>query len=85
MSMPSRNLSLRGSTMAAMCVTAIGGALGAMYFIDRNVKKNEGVASPYKDGAGLSGGSDVNMTSADVSRAVSVPKPGKERLTTTQK
>lgn len=30
-----------------MCVTAIGGALGAMYFIDRNVKKNEGVASPY--------------------------------------
>ncbi|KAF9447759.1 hypothetical protein P691DRAFT_618419, partial [Macrolepiota fuliginosa MF-IS2] len=54
--------------------------LAMMYEVDRNVKKQEGLASPYKTGQGLTGGSDVKMTSTDVAAAVSVPKPGKERL-----
>lgn len=77
-----------------------------MYGVDRDVKRNEGEASPYstfwilmaknrvtntfngyiEQGKSLSGGgSDMNMTSSDVAKAVSVPKPGKERLTTTEK
>jgi hypothetical protein len=73
-----------------------------MYLINRNVKQNEGVASPHSafllfqlndrfdlaiflEEGGLDDGSDMNMTSSDVAKAVSIPKPGKERLSTTQK
>lgn len=41
--------------------------------------------SSTEDNKGASGGSDVSMTSSDVAAAVSVPKPGKDRLTTSGK
>jgi len=81
MSNPINGFGSRGTTMAVVCVAAVSGALAAMYGVGRDTKKKEGGASAYKDGGGLSaGGSDVRMTSSDVAAAVSVPKPGKDRL-----
>ncbi|KAF8069087.1 hypothetical protein FPV67DRAFT_1491066 [Lyophyllum atratum] len=69
---------LRGRTMAVACVTVIATSLGAMYFMGLDTKEKEGYESPYKHGA--PGGTDMRMNSSDVAAAVSVPKPGKERL-----
>lgn len=67
--------------MAVVCVAAVGGALAAMYSVNRDVKQKEGSASPYKESdQAFAGGSDMKMNSSDVAAAVSVPKPGRERL-----
>uniref|UniRef100_A0A8H7XUP0 Uncharacterized protein n=1 Tax=Psilocybe cubensis TaxID=181762 RepID=A0A8H7XUP0_PSICU len=77
-----QNVGKRGSTMAIACGVAIASALGVMYATGRDVKSKEGESSPYTNqGQGLGGG-DKAMTSSDVNAAVSVPKPGKDRLST---
>ncbi|KAF9459698.1 hypothetical protein BDZ94DRAFT_1312199 [Collybia nuda] len=68
----------RGSPMAIACVSAIGLTLGAMYMMGQDTKAKEGRESTYKNSG--PGESDMHMNSSDVSAAVSVPKPGKERL-----
>ncbi|KAJ3561939.1 hypothetical protein NP233_g9883 [Leucocoprinus birnbaumii] len=79
-----RKFGKRGTTMAVVCVAAIGGALAAMYRMDKDVKQKEGNTSPYQEHSrALQGGSDKKMTSSDVAAAVSVPKPGRERLQST--
>ncbi|RDB27796.1 hypothetical protein Hypma_002150 [Hypsizygus marmoreus] len=72
------SVSWRGTPMAAACVGAITASLGAMYFMGLDTKRKEGLDSPYKRGG--FGESDMRMNSSDVSAAVSVPKPGKQRL-----
>ncbi|KAF8875403.1 hypothetical protein CPB84DRAFT_1796499 [Gymnopilus junonius] len=52
------------------CVTGIGAILGGMYWMTKDVKKREDLATPYaKTGQGL-GGTDKTMTSADISAVV---------------
>ncbi|GLB42187.1 putative arabinogalactan [Lyophyllum shimeji] len=68
---------LRGRTMAIACVSVMVISLGAMYGLGLDTKFKEGAASPYKPGGGAA---DKRMSSSDVSAAVSVPKPGQERL-----
>ncbi|PPQ92276.1 hypothetical protein CVT25_008584 [Psilocybe cyanescens] len=83
----SRNVGKRGSTMlsrhqAVACGVAIAATLGGMYATGRDVKSKEGESSPYTNqGRGIGGG-DKAMTSSDVNAAVSIPKPGKDRLGT---
>ncbi|TFK32350.1 hypothetical protein BDQ12DRAFT_659337 [Crucibulum laeve] len=71
-----RGFGSRGTTMAVTCVGAVGAFLGASWVMGKDVKSKEGAHSPYSNGEG----SDKAMTSSDVSAAVSVPKPGKERI-----
>jgi len=67
--------------MAVACVTAVGAALGAMYFMGRDTKVKEGNESPYRSTKIIGAGpSDLKMTSTDVAAVVSVPKPGEERI-----
>lgn len=78
MSTSQSRVSLRGTPMAIACVTAIAGALGAMYIMGQDTKEKEGRESTFKHGA--AGQSNMRMNSSDVSAAVSVPRPGKERI-----
>ncbi|KAF8155935.1 hypothetical protein B0H34DRAFT_799022 [Crassisporium funariophilum] len=67
----SRNVGRRGTTMAVACAGAITAALGTMWVMGRDVKDKEGQVSPYEhSGKGLRG-TDMAMTSSDVSAAVS--------------
>ncbi|KAF8633144.1 hypothetical protein AX17_004645 [Amanita inopinata Kibby_2008] len=63
----------RGTAMAVACGTVVALSLGAMYVMGKDTKEKEGAISLYQsDGKG----SDLRMTSSDVSATVSIPKPG---------
>jgi len=70
---------MRGRPMAIACVGAITASLAAMYVMGKDTKRKEGRESAYKHNP-IPGNSDVRMNSSDVSAAVSLPAPGKERL-----
>ncbi|KAF9477971.1 hypothetical protein BDN70DRAFT_76954 [Pholiota conissans] len=69
-----RDFGKRGTTTAIACGVTILAALGGMYFVDRDAKGHEGRASSFEhDGLAA-------MSSSEVSAAVSIPKPGMQRL-----
>ncbi|KAF9010124.1 hypothetical protein BDQ17DRAFT_1347584, partial [Cyathus striatus] len=78
MSSPVTRVGRRGTVMAIACVGAITASMAAMWGTGKDAKQKEGVHSPYRRGG--EGGSDIAMTSSDINAAVSVPRPGKDRL-----
>ncbi|TEB34184.1 hypothetical protein FA13DRAFT_1729666 [Coprinellus micaceus] len=68
--------------MAVACVVGCGAALGSMWWLGRDVKRNELQHSPYGTPPGVEiNGTDKAMTSSDVAKVASgVPTPGSERL-----